>query len=418
MRSQRPKPFRKRKTTMSLNQQSRIFAACCVSLIVTAMTFAIRAGILTELGLTFSLSDTELGWINSMAFFGFPVATIVGGLLYNAIGPKKMMYVAFFGHLLGLVLTITAGGFWGLLISTFCIGFANGTVEAACNPLIADMYHDNKTTMLNRFHVWFPGGIVIGSLLATAMGAMELGWQIQIAIMLVPTAIYGWMIVGLAFPPMSHSEMSTAVNIRSLFTPLYIFMLFCMSLTAVTELGTQQWVERILGSSGAHPMLVLAMVTGLMAVGRQFAGPVIHRLHPPGVLLASSVVAAVGIYAMSVASGGMVYVAAILFALGVMYFWPTMLGFVGEYLPKTGALGMSLMGGIGMFATGMWQPVIGSWLDGARATALAGGVDAATADLAAGRATLDNLALFPLALIVLFTILIVVMKRQGIQPRH
>ena len=90
----------------------------------------------------------------------------------------------------------------------------------------------------------------------------------------------------------------------------------------------------------------------------------------------------------------------------------------GEYLPKTGALGMSLMGGIGMFATGMWQPVIGSWLDGARATALAGGVDAATADLAAGRATLDNLALFPLALIVLFTILIVVMKRQGIQPRH
>ncbi len=402
---------------MSLNQQSRIFAACCVSLIVTAMTFAIRAGILTELGTTFSLSDTELGWINSMAFFGFPLATIVGGLLYNAIGPKKMMYVAFFGHLLGLVLTIMAGGFWGLLISTFCIGFANGTVEAACNPLIADIYHDNKTTMLNRFHVWFPGGIVIGSLLATAMGAMELGWQIQIAIMLVPTAIYGWMIFGLTFPPMAHSEMSTSTNIVSLFTPLYLFMLFCMSLTAVTELGTQQWIERIRGSSGAHPLLVLALVTGLMAVGRQFAGPVIHRLRPPGVLLGSAVVAAVGIYAMSVASGGMVYVAAILFALGVTYFWPTMIGFVGEYLPKTGALGMSLMGGIGMFATGMWQPVIGSWLDSARETALASGVDAAAADLAAGRATLDNLALFPLALIVLFAILYVVMKRQGIAPR-
>ena len=403
---------------MSLNQQSRIFAASCVALVVTAMTFAIRAGILTELAASFSLSDTELGWINSMAFFGFPAATIVGGLIYNAIGPKKMMYVAFFGHLLGLVLTITAGGFWGLLISTFCIGFANGTVEAACNPLIADIYHGNKTTMLNRFHVWFPGGIVIGSLLATAMGAMELGWQVQIAVMLLPTAIYGWMIFGLEFPPMVHSEMSTAVNIRSLFTPLYIFMVFCMSLTAVTELGTQQWVERILGDSGAHPMLVLAMVTLLMAVGRQFAGPVIHRLHPPGVLLGSAVVATVGIYAMSVASGGMVYVAAILFALGVMYFWPTMLGFVGEYLPRTGALGMSLIGGVGMFATGIWQPMIGSWLDSARATALAGGVDAAAADLAAGRATLDNLALFPLALVVLFALLLVVLKRRGIKPQH
>jgi fucose permease len=401
---------------MSTTQQSRIFTASCIALIVTAMTFAIRAGILTELGTDFGLSDTQLGWINSMAFFGFPVAMMIGGLIYNLIGPKKMMYVAFIGHVLGLVLTITAGGFWGLLISTFCIGFANGTVEAACNPLIADIYHDNKTTMLNRFHVWFPGGIVIGSLISFAMTGVGLGWQSQIAIMLVPTAIYGYYVFTLEFPEMAHSEMSTAVNIRSLFTPLYLFMLFCMSLTATTELGTQQWVERILASSGAHPMIVLAMVTGLMAVGRQFAGPVIHRFHPPGVLLGSSVIAAIGIYAMSVASGPMVYFAAVLFAIGVMYFWPTMLGFVGEYLPRTGALGMSLIGGVGMFATGLWQPVIGRWLDSARASALDSGLTAAAADLAAGRATLDNLALFPLALIVLFTLLIVVMKKQGIRP--
>jgi len=401
---------------MSASHQSRIFAASCVALIVTAMTFAIRAGILDELSLSFDLSDTQLGWINSMAFLGFPLAMMIGGLIYNLIGPKKMMYVAFAGHVLGLALTITAGGFWGLLISTFCIGFANGSVEAACNPLIADIYHDNKTTMLNRFHVWFPGGIVIGALAAAAMGAMGLGWQLQIAIMLVPTAIYGFMIFGLEFPPLSHSEMSTATNIRSLFSPLYIFMLVCMSLTAVTELGTQQWVERILGSSGAHPMLVLAMITGLMAVGRQFAGPVIHRLHPPGVLLASAVIATVGIYAMSIASGPMVYLAAILFAVGVMYFWPTMLGFIGEYQPRTGALGMSLIGGVGMFATGIWQPVIGGWLDDARNAAAAEGLVGNAVELAAGQATLDNLALFPLALIVLFAALIVVMKKQGIKP--
>jgi MFS family permease len=401
---------------MSASHQSRIFAASCVALIVTAMTFAIRAGILTELGEDFSLGDFELGWINSMAFLGFPLATMVGGLIYNLIGPKKMMYIAFAGHLLGLVLTITAGGFWGLLVSTFCIGFANGSVEAACNPLIADIYHDNKTTMLNRFHVWFPGGIVIGALAAAAMGGLGLGWQLQIAIMLVPTAIYGFMILGLTFPAMAHSEMSTATNIRSLFSPLYLFMLVCMSLTAVTELGTQQWVERILGSSGAHPMLVLAMVTGLMAVGRQFAGPVIHRLHPPGVLLASAIIATIGIYAMSVASGPMVYLAAVLFAIGVMYFWPTMLGFIGEYQPRTGALGMSLIGGVGMFATGIWQPVIGGWLDGARDAAAAEGLAGDAVEVAAGQATLDNLALFPLALIVLFAALIVVMKKQRIEP--
>ena len=252
---------------MSTNQQARIFTVSCVALIVTAMTFAIRAGILDELSVSFGLTDTELGWISGMAFFGFPLATMIGGLIYNLIGPKKMMWVAFAGHVLGLVLTITAGGFWGLLISTFCIGFANGTVEAGCNPLIADTYHDNKTTMLNRFHVWFPGGIVIGALVAAAMGGMGMSWQLQIAVMLIPTAIYGFMLLGLEFPAMANSETSTRTNIGALFSPLYLFMVVCMSLTAVTELGTQQWVERILGNSGAHPMLVLAMVSLVVACG-------------------------------------------------------------------------------------------------------------------------------------------------------
>lgn len=401
---------------MSTSDQNKIFFACCLSLVVTAMTFAIRAGILGELSTEFSFTDTQLGWINSMAFWGFPVATIVGGLIYNHIGAKNLLIIAFAGHLLGLLLTIFANGFWGLLISTFCIGFANGSVEAGANPLIADMYHKNKTTMLNKFHVWFPGGIVIGALISAGMTQMGLGWQLQIATMLVPAAIYGYLVLTLKFPEMANSEVSTTKNIGALVSPLFIFMLICMSLTATTELGTQQWVERILSKSGAHPMLILAMVTGLMAVGRYFAGPVVHRLNPSGVLLGGSIIAAIGIYFMSIASGGMVYIAAILFAIGVMYFWPTMLGFISEYLPKTGALGLSITGGAGMLAAGFMSPVIGSWIDKARQEALASGASADAADLAAGQATLSNLALFPLVLVVLFTLLYLYMRKRGHEP--
>ena len=103
--------------------------------------------------------------------------------------------------------------------------------------------------------------------------------------------------------------------------------------------------------------------------------------------------------------------AAILFAVGVMYFWPTMIGFVSEYLPGTGALGMSVVGGLGMLATGIWQPVIGSWLDKERTNALAEGLTPELADLAAGQATLDNIAVFPAILIVLFGILFFNRKR-------
>ena len=395
-------------TTINPN---RLFTACCVALITTAMTFAIRAGILNQLSVTFAFTDTELGWINSMAFLGFPVAMMVGGLLYNAVGARTLMYLAFASHLLGLILTITAGGFWGLLISTFFIGFANGSVEAACNPLIVDIYHTNKTTKLNKFHMWFPGGIVIGSLISALMTKLNLGWQAQIAVMLVPTAIYGYMIFGQTFPVPAHTETSTKNNIRALFAPLFIFMLFCMTLTAASEFGTQQWVDRIFGASGAHPMLVLALVTGLMALGRFFAGPIVEALNPVGVLLLSAIITTIGIYLLSSASGTMVYISAMVFALGVTYFWPTMIGFISEYQPKTGALGMSLLGGAGMFSMSMWNPVIGGWIDSAKVEAAARGVPPESVELAAGQATLQNLALFPAVLIVIFTGLFIFRKK-------
>ncbi|WP_438864774.1 MFS transporter [Neptunicella sp.] len=394
-----------------MSTNSKLFNTSCIALIVTAMTFAIRAGILGELGSIFNLNDTELGWINSMAFLGFPVAMMVLGLLYNILGAKKILILAFIGHLLGLVLTIYASGFWTLLISTFLIGFANGAVEAACNPLIADTYPDKKTTMLNRFHVWFPGGIVIGALVSNFMTSAGLGWQLQIAVMIVPTLIYGYLVFSSTFPASENIETSTSTNLAALLSPLYLFMIVCMTLTAISEFGPQQWVGRILGESGASPMIILALGTGLMAVGRFFAGPVIHALNPVGVLLCSSITAAIGIYLLSIATGGMVYLATIVFACGVMYFWPTMVGFIGEYQPKTGALGMSLIGGAGMFSVSIWNPVIGGWIDSNRQAAIAMGQMGDVAELTTGQATLQSMTLFPLTLVVLFAGLYVLRKR-------
>jgi len=378
------------------------------------MTFAIRAGILSQLSNDFGLSDSQLGWVNSMAFLGFPVAMMIGGVLYNQLGAKKLLITAFIFHLLGLILTITADGFWGLLVSTFFIGFANGAVEAGCNPLIAQIYKDNKTTMLNRFHVWFPGGIVIGAIISKFMTDAGLGWQLQIAVMLVPTAIYGVMVLKQQFPQL-HKTISTSTlsNMKSLSQPLFIFMVLCMTLTATTELGTQQWIDRILTASGASPMLIMAMITGLMAVGRYFAGPVIHRLNPVGVLLSSAVIATAGIYSMSIATGSAVYFAAILFALGVTYFWPTMIGFIAEYVPETGALGLSLIGGAGMFAVSMWNPVIGQWIDSARAQAMITSSNALDAELLAGQSVLANLTIFPMVLIIAFALLYFYMNKRS-----
>ena len=405
---------------MKNNNKSRLFIAASISLIVTAMTFGIRAGILSQLGSDFALTDTQLGFVNSMAFLGFPIATVIGGLVYNSVGPRKLMFVAFVSHLLGIILTIFAGGYWTLLISTFFIGFANGSVEAACNPMITDMYTKKRTTMLNRFHMWFPGGIVIGALISKFMTDAHMSWQMQIGIMLIPTLIYGFLFMGQKFPKSENIVSDTSENIKNLFTPLFLFIFIAMSLTAITEFGPQQWVEKILTKSGTSPMLILAMITGLMATGRFFAGSLLKKINPPTILWASSIIAVIAIYMMSVATGGMVYVGAILFAIGVMYFWPTMIGFVAEYIPKSGALGMSIIGGIGMFSTAIWQPIIGSWLDTAREEKIASGMSIADAELASGQATLGNMMYFPLVLVLLFGLLFMMRKKieEGRVPQE
>ncbi|SHF34904.1 Predicted arabinose efflux permease, MFS family [Fodinibius roseus] len=400
---------------MSKQVNERIlFWGSCFALITTAFTFAIRTGILPQLGDQFGLSAEQLGFINSMWFLGFPISMVLGGIFYNSIGPKRIMQFAFVVHTLGIILTIYAGGYTLLLISTLLIGLGNGCTEAACNPMIADAYTGSKVDkMLNRFHMWFPGGIVLGSLISKFMTDFALGWQAQMWIIMIPTIIYAALFYGQTFPKPKLEEMrSLKENVKALGSPVFIFLFFCFALTAISEFGPQQWTSIVLAQSGASPMLILALVTGLMAVGRFFAGPVVETLGQPGVLLGGSVFATIGIYMFSISTGIMAYVAAVLFAIGICYFWPVMLGTAAKRAPKTGALGLSLLGAIGMFSTSIFQPIIGGWIDSARSTYADMGLSGSELELAAGQATLAQIAIFPLILIVLFTIFYIWQKKS------
>ena len=390
-----------------MTNSNRLFYGSCFALITTAFSFSIRAGILPQLAEAFNLSGQQLGFINSMWFLGFPISMILGGLFYHTIGPKKIMQFAFVAHALGIIITIYSGGYVGLLISTLLIGIGNGCTEAACNPMIADAYEGKEmNTLLNRFHMWFPGGIVLGSLISKFMTDASLGWQAQIWIIVIPTLIYAYLFYGQEFPKPKVAAASTiSGNFKAMATPIYIFILGCMALTAISEFGPQQWTSLIMQNSGAQPMVILALITGLMAVGRYFGGDIVHKFDQTGVLLGSAVLAAIGIFLFSTQTGSMVYVAAIFFALGICYFWPNMIGFVAEKIPASGALGMSIVGGMGMFSSSIFQPIIGGWIDSSTADQAANGLTGSALELAAGQQTLTYMIAFPGILIVLFTIL-------------
>ncbi|RAJ75134.1 fucose permease [Chitinophaga dinghuensis] len=411
-------------------QPSKLFVASCMALLVTSLSFGIRAGILGDLGKQFDLSASQLGIIASTAFWGFPLAVIIGGFVVDIIGMKRLLLAAFVLHLAGILLTIFATGFSTLFISTLFIGMANGTVEAACNPLVATIYPNNKTTKLNHFHLWFPGGIVIGALTVFFLSGLKLNYQVQMATMILPTLLYGYLFMKLDFPVTERvaSGITNAQMYKSLGTPLFIVIFILMFGTAITELFTGQWIEVLLKNVTENAILILAMTAGVQTLGRAFAGPIVHRMSPTGVLLISAILSALGLYMLAHVSGNMVFFAAFIFGMGVTYFWPCMIGFVSENIPESGALGMNLVGGAGMFAVSIYTIFMGGFYDSilskelpagasldAYRTAAAGSPEAAAfshAQSVAGPQILDVTLIIPVVLIVAFTALFFYMRNR------
>ena len=346
-------------------QRNKLFVASCLGLLVTGLSFGIRAGILNRLGTEFNLTAEQLGAIAATAFWGFPLAVIIGGMVVDAIGMKKLLVAAFIFHLIGIVLTVFASGYWSLFLSTLLIGIANGTVEAACNPLVASIYPDNKTTKLNHFHLWFPGGIFIGTLIVFLLNKINIGWQVQVGLMIIPTLIYGYLFSKLDFPLTERVSkgVSTGQMYKALLNPLFIFMLILMFGTAITELFTGQWIDVLLRNVTNNAILILTLTTGIMVVGRGFAEPIVHKFSPQGVLLISAILSTLGLYLLGHTTGNMVFLGALAFGMGVCFFWPTMIGFVAENLPKTGAVGLNLMGGVGMFAVSIYMTFMTKYYD-------------------------------------------------------
>lgn len=428
--------------------RDRLFLGSCLALTVTSLTFAVRAEIEGVFGSDFGLTAAEIGWAFGPAFWGFTIAMFAGGLIIDLVKTKNVIWMAFFMQLIGLILMLISRDKTMLFVSNVFVGLGNGFVEAAFNPLVATLYPDAKTKMLNRFHVWFPGGIVIGGLLAYLLvDTLGLSWLVLVGTLFIPLIWYGVLFMGQEIPEtervssgVSYKDMlkntaapytiilivsvmiafasipSLSIDFGSNITYIVIvgflaliviegkvvnkigllfpFIFICMFLTASSELGTNQFINALLTDGGVNPILILVLITGIMAVGRFFAGPIIHRLNPTGVLLGSAILSTAGLYLLSTVSGvGPTLGSAVVFALGICYFWPTMIGFVAEYVPKSGALGLSIMGGTGMVATSLILPIMGESID-----------------TAGPQATLGYMTILPAILILLFAGLYFYMK--------
>ena len=390
----------------------RLLWAGFMAILAAGVGFALRGGIFGAWASEYGFTASQLGAIGGAGFSGFCFGIIIGGVIVDKIGYGKLVAVALAGHILSAVVTFMATDatnaygflYWGM----FIFAFANGTLEAVANPLVATIFPKQRTHYLNILHASWPLGMVVGALASYLLGSvMGLGWKAQLSFYLVPTIAYAVMFMGQSFPKSeaaekgaSFTEMfkdvgilgaAVAVYLVSLFLgspmifdnqnigwavggalliavgvitrfsigSLLLFVLFLThALVGAVELGTDGWIEAITGNLfTAEQGKMLFIWTSAIMFGLRFCAHWIETklgLSPIGILVTSALLAFVGLQlASGMASFGIALLALGIYALGKTFFWPTMLAVVGDRFPRSGAVAMSIMGGIGMLSAGL-----------------------------------------------------------------
>ncbi len=371
----------------------RLFAASCIALVTTSMVFSVRGDILDALGADFHLNKQQTGVALMPAFWGFTLSIFIGGSLVDYFGMRKLLLLSSGGYIVGVLAILFAPtpagavapyysdpGFVILYAAMLTLGLSQGLVEGVINPLCATLYPDDKTHRMNVLHAWWPGGLIIGGLLAygiTKLMALDaggvdtatatLGWKIKLGTLLVPAVIFGIMILRQKFPATERvaAGVSGGEMLREAVRPMFILFWVCMWMTASTELGPDQWVGSLITNLiGMQGILILVYTAGIMFVLRFFGGPLARRFSPMGLLTLSAILSAMGLYALSSATTPFeAFLAATIFGIGKTYFWPVMLGITSERFPKGGALLLAIMGGTGNLSVAFIIPIMGGWYD-------------------------------------------------------
>jgi len=395
-------------------EANKTFAVCFAALVATSFCFILRAFSIDAWGMEFGLTETQKGELAGVGLWPFAISIVLLSLIVDRVGFKALLWFAAACHLAGLVLILQAHGYWSLYLGTFVLSLGNGAVEAGINPLIAAQFRHDKVTWLNRLHAGWPAGFVLGGLLALALPDGT-GWRMSMALILIPVITYAVMLIPRVFPPservaagVSYRQMLAEAGFISAFViavlmvfevarifefsealkwgliaaltigyglwsrspgrPFFIVMILVMIPLAITELGTDSWITSMMTPAmheiGLNGGWVLIYTMALVLVLRLFAGPLVHKLSPIGLLAVSALLAAIGLVALSMTAGVMLLLAATLYGIGKAFFWPTSIGVVAEQCPRGGAITLNVVAGVGMLAAGIvGGPLIGGVQD-------------------------------------------------------
>ncbi len=353
------------------SHRGKLMWASFLTLIAAGMGFGVRTGTLAEWAKDFGFTQVELGSITGGGLVGFGVIILVGSAVIDLIGYRLVLLAAFLLHVVSVVITLMATPvyaamgkdatyqclFWGI----FIFAIANGLCEAVINPLIANIYSEKKTHYLNILHAGWPGGLILGGIVGFAFlgekaAVVRLPWEAVLGMYLLPAVWYGIITLKERFPESAVKKAGIGYGrmLAEFASPLLLFLFFLHACVGYVELGTDSWITNITESLTGQGFLLFIYASALMFVLRFYAGPIVERVNPLGLLCISTVLGTSGLLFLSASTTAVTaWLAVTIYGLGKTFLWPTMLGIVGERFPRGGALTMGAMGGIGMLSAGL-----------------------------------------------------------------
>jgi MFS family permease len=369
-------------------KKQKLFVASCISIATASMVFAIRGDVAGPLSQSFHITNEQMGLVFSPAFWAFTIAIFISGNLVDIVGMRQLHIMSAVGFVAGVTLVVLAPhptapvvslfdhtGTTMLYAGFFMLGLSHGLVEGVINPLMASLFPDEKTRRITSVHAWWPAGLIIGGLLAVALGNLGIAWQFKLSLILVPAVAYLVMALSLNYPNTERvmSNVSTGDMWKQATRPLFLVLWVCMWMTAAIEMGPDQWFPRVMGEivpqlspEAGSGVLFLVYTGGLMFVLRMWGSNVTHK-SPVVTMIVSSLLSAIGLYWLgaldSNSSAIIALTAATLFGIGKTFLWPTMIGITAEQFPRGGALLLSLMGGTGLLSVAVVLPIMGARMD-------------------------------------------------------
>lgn len=409
-------------------KKGRLMLVSSLALATAGISASLRANTAADLQRVFfdpidrAHSAEMIANILGVPFLGFALTIAIGSPLLDYIGMSLLLPLSGICFSVGMLLMVFAsslasgsGVYDVIWLGSVILGIGWGLVETVINPLIATLYPDRKTAQLNTLHAWWPGGLVIGGLTGVGLSRLGVGWQVKLALVVIPALAVVALSIGVKFPPTERAAAGISMKqmFRELLNPLFGILFASMFLTAATELAPGQWVDLALSRTVHMPgILLLVYVSALMFLMRHFAGPLVHRLSPVGLLWLSCLMGSLGLVALSYANSPVTgLLAATVWGTGVCYMWPTMLATASERFPRGGALLMGLMGTAGTLSSRFVLPLMGSIYDSKKVEAAGGeaaframppGAELDRVLGTAAQASFRDVAILPAVLLVVF----------------